>query len=86
MVLDIKARLQSTRSVTTTLTTTSTSTSTNAAVEPMKRPATGPFAREEARDPRDTRTLQQDSANSGASYDTATLHDSRHAINGERLQ
>lgn len=83
VVLDIKARLQATRSLTTP---TNHSTSTNAAMEPATRPSTGPFAWEEARGPRDARILQSDSTNSGASYDTATLHDSRHSISRERLQ
>lgn len=68
VVLDIKARLQATRSSV-------ASTSISSTVEPVQRPATGPFARVEARGPRDSRIQLHDSGNSG-SYDTATLHDS----------
>lgn len=65
VVLDIKARLEATRSIT------PASSLSNPAISPVQRPQTGFFARE----PSDRPPF---GSNGTGSYDTATLDDSRH--------
>jgi hypothetical protein len=65
VVLDIKARLEATRSIT------PASSLSNPAISPVQRPQTGFFARE----PSDRPPF---GSNGTGSYDTATLDNSRH--------
>lgn len=70
VVLDIKARLEATRSIT------PASTLSNPAISPVQRPQPGFFAQE----PRDRPPLGSNGTNGSngtGSYDTATLHNSR---------